>query len=471
MQSLARPAVMTSGNLVDEPQCIDGEEARVRLAALADYLLDHDRPIVNRVDDSVVRVMAGAAAVLRRARGYAPAPLRLPDGFAAAPPVLAMGGELKATFCLAMNGQAVLSQHLGDLENAPTFDDYRRTLDLYLGLFDHKPRLLAVDRHPDYLSRKLGESIAATNGIELVEVQHHHAHIAACLADNGIALDHPPVLGIALDGLGFGDDGTIWGGEFLIADYRSYRRVGSLRPVAMPGGAQAVREPWRNTLAHILAIMSWEEFQASFAGTALHGYLATKPVRAVASMIEAGVNSPLTSSCGRLFDAVSGALGVAADAQSHEGEAPALLEALVDRAELETIPASAAYGFAVLPNGFGVSRLDPAPMWRALLADLAAGHSNATISARFHRGLAIAIADLSFQLMRDDDAGNTVALSGGSFQNRIVLEEIKRRLEASGVRVLVHSAVPANDGGLALGQAVVASARSLAGDDAVQGDG
>jgi hydrogenase maturation protein HypF len=171
-----------------------------------------------------------------------------------------------------------------------------------------------------------------------------------------------------------------------------------------------------------------------------------------------------------LFDAVAGALGIAADAQSHEGEAPALLEALVDRAELETMPASAAYGFAVLPDGSGVCRLDPAPMWRALLADLAAGISNATISARFHKGLAIAVADLSFQLL-PHDAGDTVALSGGSFQNRIVLEEIKRLLEASGVRVLVHSAVPANDGGLALGQAVVASARSLSDDDAVQGDG
>lgn len=471
MQDLGRPAVMTSGNLSDEPQCTDGHEARARLAGIADYLLDHDRPIVNRVDDSVVRIMAGESAMIRRARGYAPAPLLLPKGFEQASPVLAMGGELKATFCLVMNGQAILSQHLGDLENASTFDDYRRTLELYLGLYDHRPSLCAVDRHPDYLSRKLGETIAAQSGIQFIEVQHHHAHIAACLADNHVPLDSAPLLGVALDGLGYGDDGTIWGGEFLIADYRSYRRIGSLRPVAMPGGAQAVREPWRNTLAHILAIMSWEEYQASFAGTALHGYLATKPVRAVASMIAAGINSPLTSSCGRLFDAVAGALGIAADAQSHEGEAPALLEALVDRAELETMPDSDAYGFAVLPAGSGVIRLDPAPMWRTLLADLAAGHSHTTLSARFHKGLATAVADFSLQLMRDHDAGGTVALSGGSFQNRIVLEEIKLRLEASGVRVLVHSAVPANDGGLALGQAVVASARSLAGDDAVQGDG
>ncbi len=470
MQDLGRPAVMTSGNLSDEPQCTESEEARARLAEIADYILDHDRPIVNRVDDSVMRMVAGAPAIVRRARGGAPAPLLLPKGFEHAPPLLAMGGELKATFCLAMHGQAILSQHLGDLENALTFDDYRRTLELYLGLFDHRPKLCVVDRHPEYLSRKLGETIAAESGIELVEAQHHHAHIAACLADNHVPLNSDPVLGIALDGVGYGEDGTIWGSEYLIADYRDYRRVGSLLPVAMPGGARAVREPWRNTLAQILAIMSWEEFDAKFADTALHRYLVAKPVRAVASMIAAGVNSPQTSSCGRLFDAVAGALGIAADTQRHEGEAPALLEALVDRAELEIMPDSAAFGFAVLADGQGVSRLDPAPMWRALLVDLAGNIPHATISARFHKGFAIAVADFALDLMRDHDAGHTVALSGGSFQNRIVLEEVKRRLEAKGKRVLVHSTVPTNDGGLSLGQAVIASARSLAGDAKSQGD-
>ncbi len=470
MQDLGRPAVMTSGNLSDEPQCIEGAEARKRLTGIADFILDHDRPIVNRVDDSVVRLMATQAVLLRRARGYAPAPLLLPKGFAQAPPVLAMGGELKATLCLTMNGQAILSQHLGDLENAPTFDDYRTTLDLYLGVYDHHPKLCAVDRHPDYLSRKLGETIASEGGIALIEVQHHHAHIAACLADNLFPLDDRPVLGIAFDGAGFGDDDTIWGGEFLIADYRGYRRVGSLKPVAMPGGAQAVREPWRNTLAQILAIMSWEAFEAGFSGTPLHRHLATKPIRAVASMLAARVNAPLASSAGRLFDAVAGALGIAADMQRYEGEAPALLEALVDRVELGAMPDSAAYDFAVVRDAQGLDRLDPAPMWRALLADLAAEMSHATISTRFHKGFANAAADFAVQLLRDQGAGQIVALSGGSFQNRIVMEEVKRRLEAKGMRVLVHARVPANDGGLALGQAAVAIARSIAGDVPALGD-
>ncbi len=464
MRDLARPAVMTSGNRSDEPQCIDGPEARARLADIADFMLDHDRPIVNRVDDSVVRVMADGPAILRRARGFAPAPLLLPDGFKDAPPVLAMGGEIKATFCLAMNGQAVLSQHLGDLENAPTFDDYRRTLDLYRDLFAHRPRIYAVDRHPDYLSRTLSEAMAEADGLELVEVQHHHAHIAACLADNEVPIDTPVVLGIALDGTGFGDDGTIWGGEFLLADYRSYRRVGSLQPVAMPGGASAVREPWRNTIAHILATMTWDEFESEFAGTALHRYLATKPVVALASMIRSATNSPLSSSCGRLFDAVAGALGIAADRQSHEGEAAARLEALVTADLLADTPDDAAYPFQLSATD-GMIRLGSASMWQAMLKDLAAQTSAAMISARFHKGLAVAVAGLASDILRAQAVQRTVALSGGSFQNRIVLEEVKRRLEAIGAKVLIHARVPTNDGGLAFGQAAVASARSLADAD------
>ncbi len=461
MRDLARPAVMTSGNLSDEPQCTDGTEARVRLASIADFLLDHDRPIASRVDDSVMRVMAGQPAVLRRARGYAPAPIPLSGGFEAAPPALAMGGELKAAFCLVRDGRAVLSQHLGDLENAPAFDDYRRTLDRYLRLFDHAPRLCAVDLHPDYLSRKLGEGMAEARELELVDVQHHHAHIAACLADNGVALNAGPVLGIALDGLGLGDDDTVWGGEFLLADYRTYRRVASLEAVAMPGGASAVREPWRNTLAHILASIGWNAFEARCAGTALRRALAAKPVGAIASMIRSSTNAPLASSCGRLFDAVAGAVGIAADGQSFEGEAASRLEALVTP-ELWDTQGAAAYPFQVLLDEAGMTRLGPAPMWRALLADLAAGTSAAVISARFHMGFATALASLASSLLRTHDAGRTVALSGGSFQNKLLLEAMKRRLEADGVKVLIHAKVPVNDGGLAFGQAVVAAARSLA---------
>ena len=458
------PLLMTSGNISDEPQCIDNTEARQRLAAIADHQLDHDRRIVNRLDDSVLRVMAGRPAVLRRARGYAPASLRLPDGFAGAPPVLAMGGELKSTFCFLDKGRAVLSQHLGDLENAPTFDDYRKTLDLYLQLFAHAPRFCAIDLHPDYLSRKLGEAMAEARGWQVVEIQHHHAHVAACLAENGVALDAPPVLGIALDGLGYGENGAIWGGELLLANYRGYRRVASLRPVAMPGGAAAIREPWRNTLAQILATMSWAEFETLARDTRLHAYLSAKPVATIASMIRSGVNSPLASSAGRLFDAVAGALGIAADGQNHEGEAAARLESLAGLIACGTLGENEAYSFGqstLTPEGLRL--IETAELWPALLADLAAGVSAPVISGRFHKGFAICVRNLVVLLL--DTAPNamskTVALSGGCFQNKLLLEGVKNRLENYGIRVLCHAIVPASDGGLALGQAVIAAARGI----------
>ena len=249
LRDIDHPVVMTSGNLTDEPQITDDDEALARLGGLADCVLAHDRAIATRIDDSVVRVMAGVPRVLRRARGFAPAAIPLPPGFAAAPDLLAAGGELKATFCLVKDGAAILSQHIGDLEDARTFDDYRTGIAHYAALFDHVPIAIAADLHPEYLSSKY----ARETGLRLIEVQHHHAHVAACLAENGRPLDAPPVLGIVLDGLGWGDDGTIWGGEFLLADYRESRRVGTFKPVAMPGGAAAVREPWRNLYAHLLA--------------------------------------------------------------------------------------------------------------------------------------------------------------------------------------------------------------------------
>jgi len=278
-----------------------------------------------------------------------------------------------------------------------------------------------------------------------VEVQHHHAHIAACLADNLVPLDAAPVIGIALDGLGWGDDGTIWGGEFLLADYRGYRRLASLTPVAMPGGARAVREPWRNMLAHLLRCMPQREVLTRHA---------ERPVATIAAMIRSSTNSPLASSCGRLFDAVAGALGIAADAQTYEGEAASRLEALATDTGVEPYPFTGT-------QDAGLLRLDPQPMWRALLADLADGTPAAVISARFHAGFAATIADLALTLRRTHAPGAAVALSGGSFQNRLLLHATLHRLQASGARVLLHAKVPANDGGLVLGQAAIAIAQSL----------
>jgi hydrogenase maturation protein HypF len=235
LRDIDRPLVMTSGNLSDEPQCITNAEAFERLHGIADYFLLHNRGIARRVDDSVVRIIGNAARVIRWARGYAPAPILLPDGFQDAAAVLAMGGELKVTFCLLRDGNAILSHHMGDLENASAFADYRHSIDQYCTLFAHTARAIAVDRHPEYLSAKLGLELAESRNLPLVAVQHHHAHLAACMAENGVA-NAGSVLGIVLDGLGWGDDGTIWGGEFLLGDYREFRRIACLKPVAMPGG-------------------------------------------------------------------------------------------------------------------------------------------------------------------------------------------------------------------------------------------
>lgn len=475
LREIDRPVVMTSGNLSDEPQAIDDADARGRLSGIALTALIHDREIANRVDDSVVRFMGGAPRLLRRARGYAPAPIRLPEGFETAPDILAFGGELKATFCLVKNGEAVLSQHQGDLEDPATYDDYCRNMELYAELFDHQPAALVADRHPEYLSTKLARRRAETEGLHLVEVQHHHAHVAACLAENGHPLDVRPALGIVLDGLGYGDDETIWGGEFLLADYRGFKRLGAFKPVAMPGGAQAVREPWRNLYAHLMAGMGWERLAMESSELELYQSLAERPRATIDAMIERGLNSPRASSCGRLFDAVSAALGICVERQAYEGEAAARLEAIVDEETLCDEDDARAYPFG-LDDGDedGPATLKSRPMWVALLNDLMVKTPSPVMAARFHKGLAKAVAAMAWKLARRDDEGgprfDTVALSGGCFQNRALFEEVHRRLEAEGFRMLSHSRVPANDGGLALGQAAIAAATLADKNNPKEGD-
>lgn len=464
LRRMARPIVLTSGNLSDEPQCIDNEQAQTKLAEIADYLLLHDREIVNRVDDSVVRVMAGEARLLRRARGYAPAPLPLPPGFAHAPPILALGSELKNTFCLITGAQAVLSQHIGDLEHASAYADYQKNLDLYQNLFQHRPQRLAIDAHPDYLSGKFGRARAGRENLKLETVQHHHAHIAACLADNGVALTASPVLGIALDGLGYGPQGELWGGEFLLCDYLGFERLGTLKPVALPGGAQAMREPWRNTYAHIMAAMGWPRYRMNFAGLELTKYLENKPLAAFAAMLKNGVNSPPASSCGRLFDAVAAAVGICRDRAGYEGQAAMELESAVDETTLYREDESRAYPFSIpILEKSGLPYIEPLAMWQAVFGDLTLSTPTAVMAARFHKGLARAIAAMAARLLRRNGQVlfDTVALSGGVFQNKILLEQTVQRLQRQGFTVLCQRRVPANDGGLALGQALVAAARVL----------
>ncbi|MGH8282921.1 MAG: carbamoyltransferase HypF [Gammaproteobacteria bacterium] len=458
MAGLDAPIVLTSGNRSEEPQCIGNTEARTRLAGIADALLLHDREIVNRVDDSVIRPIAGAPALLRRARGYAPAPLRLPAGFGDAPGVLAFGGEYKNTFCLLKDGAAILSQHLGDLENAVANTAWQETLALYLKLFEHRPQVLAIDAHPDYLASKVGQEWAGANGCELITVQHHHAHVAACMADNGLDPDTKPVLGVALDGTGYGGDGTAWGGEFLLADYRGYRRLASFAPVAMPGSAQAIRQPWRMAYVHLHRCGDWDSLAANYADLPFFRALADKPLATLNGMIESGFNSPLTSSCGRLFDAVAAVVGLR-QTVVYEGQAAMELEAAVDATALAD---GKPYPFAISVED-ELPRLDPQPMWQALLCDLREGVSVGVMAARFHTGLAQAIALMIQHLstLHDNAWAGRVALSGGVFQNAVLSVELIRRLESRGLKVLRHARVPANDGGLSLGQAAIAAARAI----------
>jgi hydrogenase maturation protein HypF len=465
LQRIDRPVVMTSGNLCDEPQAITEAQARERLSGIATYALVHDRAIAARLDDSVVRIMAGQPRVLRRARGFAPAPVRLPAGFESAPELLAMGGELKATFCLVKNGEAILSPHQGDLEEAATFDDYRSNLALFRRLFDHEPKAIVADRHPEYLSAKLAQDRARADRIPLIEVQHHHAHVAACLAENGYPLHGLPVLGIVLDGLGWGDDGTVWGGEFLLADYSGYRRLATFKPVAMLGGVQAVREPWRNLYAHLMAEMGWDRFAMNFAQLDIYAWLAARPRATLDAMIRHALNSPPASSCGRLFDAVAAALGLCRERQAYEGEAAARLEAIVDRDTLHYEDERLAYPFSIAGlRDSGPRYIEPLAMWDAILRDLVLQTPAPIVAARFHKGLARAVVAMAKKLSRREEGGApfaAVALSGGCFQNRVLFEEVVRRLETENFTVFCHAQAPPNDGGLALGQAAVGAAQLI----------
>jgi len=462
-----RPIVMTSGNVFGEPQIIGDAAAREQLAGIATHALVHDREIANRLDDSVVREMAGQGRVLRRARGFAPAPIALPRGFETAPELLAMGGELKATFCLVKDGEAILSQHQGDLENPETLDDYRKNQALYAELFDHAPVALVADLHPEYLSTKIAREQAQARDLRLIEVQHHHAHVASCLAENAYPLDAPAVLGIVLDGSGWGDDGTIWGGEFLLADYRGYQRLGAFKPVAMPGGAQAVREPWRNLYAHLVAAMGWADFARNFAQLEVFADLEGRPRSVLDSMIHNAVNTPKASSCGRLFDAVTAVLGICRERQAYEGEAGSRLEAAVDPDALRGVSDDLAYPFSIHHSErSSLPYIEPLGMWRAILGDLDLKTPVPVMAARFHIGLAKIIVTMAKKLACDD-AGeaaprfDTVALSGGCFQNRVLFEQVVRRLEQQKFVVLTHAQVPANDGGLSLGQAAIGAARLI----------
>jgi hydrogenase maturation protein HypF len=435
-RSFGAPFVLTSGNVSDEPIAYRDEDAFERLAGIADAFLTHDRPIHVRTDDSVVRVHRGRMVPIRRARGYAPAPLVLSRRVRR--PILACGAELKSTFCLAKDGFAYVSHHIGDLENYETLRSFSEGIAHFRRLFDVAPEVVAHDLHPEYLSTKYA---LALEGVARVGVQHHHAHVAACLADNGV---EEPAIGVALDGLGFGTDGTLWGGEFLVADLTSFERAAHFETVPLPGGTAAIRHPWRMAAAY-LACAYGDAVPAELEVVGRQGERWDR----VLGMARAGIASPLTSSAGRLFDAVAAIVGVR-DEIHYEGQAAVELEQRSDESETRSYVAGCA--------GSEPIRIRGADLVRAVVEDMRAGTPVPIVAARFHNGLARTIVEVCGAL-RDRHALTTVALSGGVFQNLLLTERAVRGLEGAGFRVLTHVRVPCNDGGISFGQAAVAAAR------------
>ncbi len=448
------PLVFTSGNASGEPPCIDNTQALEDLARIADAFLLHDRPILNRLDDSVLRRISGVLQPLRRSRGYAPGALPLPEGFGDAPAITALGAELKNTACLLGGGRAILSQHFGNLDIASAAADATLGLKRLSDLFDHIPAIIAVDLHPGYHATRAGRELAARDGLPLAQVQHHHAHIAACMVDHGHPLGAGPVLGLALDGLGLGADGHLWGGELLCVDYAACTRLASLRPTALPGGDAASRQPWRNLAAQLLALPDADRLLAHHADLAALRHLQGKPLATLSRMISTGAHAPLASSTGRLFDAVAAALGLHSDAQTFEGQAAMALESLATRSD-----DSGSYPFALTETD-GLLSVDPAPLWPDLLADLQRGTAPATVARRFLSGLASAWAH-AIDVALPSAPFAAIALSGGVFQNALFSQLLGARLRGTGLPVWMHRSVPANDGGLAIGQAVVAASRVL----------
>lgn len=432
-----RPLVMTSGNRSEEPIAATIPDGIARLSGIADLFLLHDREIESPVDDSVVRVHGGSTAVIRRARGFAPAPLTL--SISTPRPILAVGGHLKSTFTLAAGDDAFVSPHLGDLDTLETLRHYRATLDRYSRLFRITPEVVARDLHGGYLSTCLADEFDVDHRIV---VQHHHAHIAAVLGEHGYA---GRAIGVAYDGTGAGDDGTIWGAEFFLADQSGYERVGRLRPVPLPGGELAIRSPWRSALGYA----SLEAGATAMLATAL----AEAPEverRTAEQQLRRNVNTPLASSMGRLFDAAAAILGVCRIAR-FEGDAAMRLEALAGSRRARPLPFPRRYDVA------GRMELDPVPLLSALGDAMSRGIDVAELAAAFHESVASATADVVADLSDDSGVG-VVALGGGVFQNARLTASLRARLEAKRLRVLTPVELPANDGGLSYGQAVVAAA-------------
>ncbi|MCL4538676.1 MAG: carbamoyltransferase HypF [Bacteroidetes bacterium] len=437
--------VMTSGNLSEEPIAAENEEAFRRLGHIADSFLVNDRDIYSRYDDSVVRVIGGREVMVRRARSYAPYPVTLP--FKVEREVLAVGGELKSTFCLLKDKYAFVSQHIGDMENAETFEHYENTVELYEKLFRVKPEIVAHDLHPDYFSTRYARSIP---DVRLVGVQHHHAHIVSCMVENGV---DKRVIGVSFDGTGYGTDGTVWGGEFLVSDLKDFERAGYLRTVRLPGGEVAIKKPYRTAFSYVYSFFpaEYENLAREFLKR-----LDSVEIDILIKQVETGLLSPMTSSAGRFFDAASSLMGIR-DEIDYEGQAAIEMEMAAD----ENTTASYAFDLSTTYPTHNsqlathdVVVVDTQSIIRGILEDVNSGVGTPVMAAKFHNTIVELIIAVCGRL-KEQYHCSTVALAGGVFQNALLSTRTVSRLKEEGFKVLEHSQVPTNDGGISLGQAVV----------------
>ncbi|WP_164707705.1 carbamoyltransferase HypF [Bathymodiolus thermophilus thioautotrophic gill symbiont] len=445
LQALDVPLVLTSGNQSHCPQIIDNQEALNELSNIADYFLMHNRNIVNRVDDSVVQYVSGATRVIRRARGYAPTSLSIPKGFEGCAGLLAVGAELKNTFCLFTDSQVIISQHIGDLKTLESYQDFQNNIRLYQQLYQTNIKGLACDLHPDYLSSKYAQNYAQKHGVKLAKIQHHHAHIAACLFEYGKPLNSNKVLGIVWDGMGLGGDNSLWGGEFLLADYLGFNRIAQFEYIPLLGGDKATNEPWRIMYAYVKKH-----------GLTTKDCFSGKPTKAFDALLASKMPLYETSSVGRLFDAVAYLLGICPENISYEAQAAIELENLAS--ECLQQDQQQGYDFNVKMTT-EKNIITTAKLWVAMLEDIKNKLPKEVIAYKFHLYLAKLLCDCALQLQKQHGF-DTIVLSGGVFNNRLLLELVCNLFDKiTHITLLIPAKIPMGDGGISLGQAAICAAR------------
>ncbi|RLA06529.1 MAG: carbamoyltransferase HypF [Gammaproteobacteria bacterium] len=455
MRQIDNPLIYTSANIADNPQIIKNSQALDNLASIADFILIHDRKIINRADDSVMEVINNNSTIIRRARGFAPLPIDLHDDFKKSDGILAIGGDKKNTFCLIKNGTAILSSHTGNLNNYATYENLQHNIKLYQKLYDFKIKKIACDKHPNYISTKFATSLVekSAHKIKLIKTQHHHAHLVSVLSEHKKANNDTKYLGVAMDGLGYGgdNDGTLWGGEFMLFNYKNYQRVAHFAPVPLVGGDATSYEPWRNTFAYLYqnSNNNWQEMTKKYADLEIIKFLQTKPIKNMQQMIEQKINSPLSSSAGRLFDAIAGFLNLNREKIHFEAQAAMNLQTQAEK-----------YFFDKNIQGYKIDIKDNIinwqGLWQGLLEDSKQKKSTQIMAAKALLCISESILKMTIKQSQKHDIKNIV-LSGGMWQNKLLLTKIIRSLKQNDLNVLTPSQAPSNDGGLSLGQALIAT--------------